>query len=282
MVLIVLYGFLLAGLSSICASPVDRIVGGSVANIEQYPHHVSLQLAENHICSGSIIGSKWILTAAHCVEILLIVQVLKAIVLVGTNNLQSGGQKHSIEQVIVHDEFDPYIVKNDIALLKLSKNVNISDIVKIVPFDSVPPPDYSACQLSGWGYTSNDWAESPSLNPLPLLQQISLTIMPLDQCELRLRVYDTNLCTSGNVGQGTCHGDSGGALISSGRQVGVASFGIPCGKGEPDAYTSVAAYTDWIEEYSGISEAAATISDKKFLVSLFISLCVLRHSYVFN
>lgn len=44
----------------------DRIVGGFPTTIEKNPWQVSLQHYGRHICGGSIISEKWILTAAHC------------------------------------------------------------------------------------------------------------------------------------------------------------------------------------------------------------------------
>ena len=51
---------------------VSRIVGGSNADISDYPWQVSLQLRSGgkwyHICGASIIDNNWAVTAAHCVD----------------------------------------------------------------------------------------------------------------------------------------------------------------------------------------------------------------------
>lgn len=56
----------LIGLAS-CSILNGRIVGGLEARGGQFPHQISLRFKGSHNCGGSIISSKYILTAAHCV-----------------------------------------------------------------------------------------------------------------------------------------------------------------------------------------------------------------------
>jgi secreted trypsin-like serine protease len=48
-----------------------RIVNGDDATSNQFPHQAYLKirkLFENNLCGGSLISSRWILTAAHCID----------------------------------------------------------------------------------------------------------------------------------------------------------------------------------------------------------------------
>ncbi|XP_036620990.1 ovochymase-2 [Trichosurus vulpecula] len=44
----------------------NRIVGGQPAVARSWPWQVSLQIAAEHLCGGTVIGKSWVVTAAHC------------------------------------------------------------------------------------------------------------------------------------------------------------------------------------------------------------------------
>jgi len=107
--------------------------------------------------------------------------------------------------------------------------------------------------VSGWGFTMEDG------NTSSVLKKVATQIVPNDKCQkmyennTRLVINNGTMC-SGNDGNGSCYGDSGGPVVcnrENGLYVlcGIVSGGEGCGRpGFPDVDTRVSYYTDWIKK----------------------------------
>jgi secreted trypsin-like serine protease len=111
------------GCSSKPAS-VARILGGEDAGISTWGWAVSLSINDTYLCGGSILSSSWIITAAHCVYDNVGSSVT---VYAGSTMLWSGTQSRKVSQVIVHSKYNVTGYINDIALLRLTSPLDMSD-----------------------------------------------------------------------------------------------------------------------------------------------------------
>ncbi|XP_077293172.1 chymotrypsin-2-like [Arctopsyche grandis] len=220
-----------------------RIVGGSTAANGAAPYQVSLRSASNaHFCGGTIITSRTILTAAHC---LVGRSTANTLVVVGTNTLNSGGTRYASSALRIHASYNQNSLANDIALVIVSSTIVTSTTVRAVPPGSGIVGDGVTVTLTGWGTTSY-----PGNTPNSL-QIINLRSITVASCRSALSsvgsVFETNLCTFTRAGEGACHGDSGGPLVAGGSVVGIVSWGSPCARGLPDVFTRVSSYISWIQ-----------------------------------
>ncbi|KAF2883773.1 hypothetical protein ILUMI_22405 [Ignelater luminosus] len=226
----------------------QRIFGGNSAQSGQFPYQVSLKLNRKHWCGGSIISPNWVLTAAHCVH-----GHNKAnfLVDVGTNHIGSGGVTYNVLQIVVHERYHHQQLLNDIALIRIAGNINYNHLVRPVSLASTNPPVGSSCIMSGWGETENRL-------PSTLLLYTYLRVHDQANCKqaylkFKNHVHDSNICAFNEYRQGICQGDSGGPLVCNGVQYGITSFNTtPCGSENPDVFTSVMWYRQWIRQKTGI------------------------------
>ncbi|KAG8434508.1 hypothetical protein GDO86_012765 [Hymenochirus boettgeri] len=131
----------------------QRIIGGSDTTIENYPWQVSLQYMGQHICGGSILNSHWILTAAHCFNGTH-KQVDRWRVQYGVTTLTYLFPAY-VEKIFRHSKFINVEHSNDIAILKLTREISVSASVQPVclpGYDNTLPPN-SPLWVTGWGYT---------------------------------------------------------------------------------------------------------------------------------
>lgn len=120
--------FILAVLPAFYTAQITTFVsGGQEVDISEVPHQVSLQILGENNCGGSIIGNKWILTAAHCVDTPL--KASYTSIKAGITKLNtpiSTTRNYQIARVILHPNYNSNTLHNDIALLELTQDIEFN------------------------------------------------------------------------------------------------------------------------------------------------------------
>lgn len=176
----------------------SRIFGGNFAKENQFPHHAALFYFEMYHCGGSIISTKFILTAAHCLrygDIGLQVQA-------GTISREFGsGQLYTVEKIFAHKDFDIHLDNrevHDIALIMLRQSLKLSTSVQPIDLESENIPVGSQVTIIGFGRYS---AVSVSLsNQLKFNDEIY--VLSNKGCDNR--GTDTIICLEAAFNNGAC------------------------------------------------------------------------------
>ncbi|XP_023949934.1 venom protease [Bicyclus anynana] len=254
---------------------VELIVGGENANQGEFPHMVALgweDVVGNHVfnCGGSLISSRFVLTAGHCTETpnKLLRDPKPQIVRLGDQNLNPNVRDNAspvdipIKTIHKHPGYESPVKYNDIALLELNADVDFEDSIRPACLWTKPDfPGYSKAIATGWGVVDPRQPTKTSDE----LKKVSLSLLETNFCNKTLEdtfnrnwwgFSDSQMC-AGELrgGQDTCQGDSGSPLQVASRSnkcifhvVGVTSFGRSCARsGRPAVYTRVSSYLDWIE-----------------------------------
>ena len=195
---------------------------------------------------------------------------------------------YTVKSIINHKDYNKRQLLNDIAILKLNENVQLSPIIHsaCLPSKALSPEEKVAyvtgerflnCLVgrgvkifeTGWGRTS----KGPSSD---ILQEVSFAIWKNENCSktLGVQLTDSQLCAGTEDGsKDSCkvnfieksvgstplnyyyeQGDSGGPLVINigGKWIisGIVSGALSeCGKpGNPGVYTKVSSFNNWIKE----------------------------------
>jgi hypothetical protein len=219
--------------------------------------------SEIEVCSGTVISSNVILTAAHCAYDESTGQQLDPsdfTIVTGSVDWTAATtrQLSPVSQVMVDPAYDPATHDSDVALLVLSRLTTAPVIALATGADSDLTIGGGSAAVAGWGLTYQG-------SPIPdVLQWATTVVQPPAYCGQFSSVYDPSaqLCTVDYPfdDNATCNGDSGGPLLAAtpaGQlyEIGVISYGpANCNTVSADYFTSVIPVQPWI---SGELEAVA-------------------------
>nr|AAF71517.1 AiC6 chymotrypsinogen [Agrotis ipsilon] len=240
----------------------SRIVGGSASSLGQFPYQAGLLLElilnRQGACGGSLLNARRVVTAAHC-WFDGISQARGVTVVLGSIRLFSGGVRLHTTDVDVHSDWNPSLVRNDIAIIHLPSNVVFSNTIAPI---ALPSGNEINNQFAGSTAVASGFGLTVDGKTSVLTSSLSHAILPVitnNVCRsatllFQVLIHSSNICTSGAGGKGVCQGDSGGPLVvnSNGRNIliGVTSFGTGrgCASGDPAAYARVTSYINWINQ----------------------------------
>ncbi|KAL5275182.1 CLIPD3 family protein [Megaselia abdita] len=246
---------------------VGRIVGGIEAENGQWPWMAAIFLhgpkRTEFWCGGSLIGERYILTAAHCTRdsrqrpfAARQFTVRLGDIDLSTDDEPSEPVTFAVKEVRAHEKFSRIGFYNDIAILVLDKPARKSKYVipLCLPKNSLYPQKNQLigkrATVVGWGTTYYGGKESTNQ------RQADLPIWRNDDCDKAYfqPINENFLCAGySDGGVDACQGDSGGPLMmrieSRWTQLGIVSFGNKCGEpGYPGVYTRVSQYLGWIKD----------------------------------
>ncbi|KAM6073099.1 coagulation factor XI-like isoform 1-T1 [Theristicus caerulescens] len=234
-----------------------RIVGGTDSSPGEWPWQVSLHVKlsrQRHLCGGSIISKQWILTAAHCVMSLENPKIWRVYAgILKQSEINEDTPFFKVEEIIVHPQYKYAQTGYDIALMKLDKPMNFTDLQLPICLPSKEDANilYTNCWVTGWGFRKEKGHVED------ILQKATVPLMSKEECQARYRkrrIGDKVICAGYDEGgRDACKGDSGGPLSCRHEEVwylvGITSWGEGCARPrQPGVYTKVAEYSDWILE----------------------------------
>jgi len=265
-----------------------KIVGGKPTVPGNYPWMAAARWrGDLGGCGATLIASRWALTAAHCnFENCRDYPIIS--LTFGAHNLNDLSEKRKevkVTKVINHPQYRVCRShSNDIALLKLAEEVDLTSYTPACLSDSGKDYTGQVGLATGWGRTD------PCIPGLhPILQEVNVRIVSDGTCEKSKGIYekwdqDDKVCKNytdsyagqisdemlcaGSQGKDTCNGDSGGPLTveMSGQHtlVGVTSWGKGCAAdGFYGVYAEVAnkKLRAWIDQTIADNGGATYCSD---------------------
>uniref|UniRef100_U5ELY5 Putative trypsin-like serine protease n=1 Tax=Corethrella appendiculata TaxID=1370023 RepID=U5ELY5_9DIPT len=238
----------------------------------QYPwiglleYYFATENSTRVLCIGTLINSRYLVTAAHCVIYLPVSYDLQSVRFnefntenevdcdpANKNDCTSRTETIKIQSILIHPQFNKPKYTNDIALLRLERPTTMEPIC-------MPLTDSQMNKVLNQ-FTRVGWRKS-GLNH-EIMQREPAKVLDSQICKGKLQEfdvpfdkYDRQICIENQKSEGNCTYLMAGTplqtVLSTGFfekyfLFGLSSFGpVKCGDDYPDVYTSTRHYINWI------------------------------------
>ncbi|CAG7687917.1 unnamed protein product, partial [Allacma fusca] len=241
------------------SAPPVKIINGEETRVNEFPWMAGLvrKGGSSPFCGASLINSRYILTAAHCVSGRT---PSNLDIILNEHNTQVGTEtkfpivRRAVEAIYPHRSYSSRL-DYDAAIIKLRADVQeeIEDSILLpVCLPSIEDRKQSyenqLVTVSGWGVESEGGLVSP------VLRKTSVKVLTNSACVSSYpgSITSRMLCAAA-PSKDACQGDSGGPLVleSNDRytQIGVVSWGHGCARpNKPGVYSRVTEFLRWIAQ----------------------------------
>ncbi|KAM8712836.1 hypothetical protein ACLKA7_013207 [Drosophila subpalustris] len=222
-------------------------------------------MGDNHFCTGVIMSSKTVLTAAHCVtDIHKSVTHQRGLLIVfgSISRLDTYGTAESrrVDKIVVHRSYKRY-KKYDVAILRLAERIplNSRSVKPVTQRKRFSAEVGMHCTTLGWGQV---YPHGPYANEIMYLDVI---IREPEYCShLKHFTMESNICAEPQAEGQVCPGDMGGPLMCLDYLCGIIGGSVGCQGQRAIKFVNFSLVQAWVDE------TVKSLKGSRFMLSVYL------------